>query len=244
MDEQVKYIKSTDFIRILDKSGLYIIIISRDTLKCIDYSIKALYSIKTEVRTSYSYSYLCNLYTSSNFSTQPDVMVVEDSNSGFETMSDIMKCDVLAASGKDNVINTLEKIVSKYKVICLFVDGDAFGGNIESVLSWYETNKNTHKLSIFYPDCFEWLLLCVSDAYKKYKEELLQTYDFADTLFFKSWERYYVDLLNQYLKEQRIHIAYDKGTIGEVWRIFESKEDMLKKISAYFTEISGEYKNY
>lgn len=240
-DEQVDFIKSKDFIRVLDDSGLYIVIISRRRVKYFDYSIKALYNIVTESRGKCSYSYLNRLYTGDGFTVQPDIMITEDSNSGFEAMNNMLKCKVISAHGKDNVVSKLDEIVAVNRVICIFVDGDAFGRNIESVISWSELYKNKRKLCIFIPDSFEWLLLKICNAYSR---ELSETYNFANTLEYKSWERYYVDLLNRYLDENNIHYFYDKGKLGDVWKLFGSKEKMFTDISKFFEHISSEYKNY
>ena len=241
IDEQVKFIKSKDFAKVLDNSGLYVVIISRDVLKYFDYSIKALYKLVTETRGKCSYSYLSCLYTGKDFTVQPDIMVTEDSNSGYEAMNNILKCNVVSANGKDNVINKLDEVIIGNRVICLLVDGDAFGRNIESIVSWLGTNKDKRRLCIFIPNSFEWLILHVCNVYNR---EINETYDFADTIRYKSWERYYTYLLNRYLKEKGIHYSYDKGKLGDVWKLFGSKEKMFTEISKYFKEISLEYKNY
>lgn len=243
VDEQVQFIKSEDFIRVLDNSGFYIVIISRDSIKYFDYSIKALYKLVTEKRGICSYSYLSILYTGAEFVVQPDIMITEDSNSGFEAMTNILKCKVVSADGKDNVINKLKEkdIINENKIICLLVDGEAFGRNIESIISWDLEHEATKKLYIFIPSSFEWLLLKLCNVYN---EKLDKTYNYADTRQFKSWERYYTYLLNRYLKERGIHYAYDKGELGEVWRLFNSKDEMFSGISKYFKAISQEYKNY
>ena len=157
VDEQVQFIKSKDFIRVLDNSGFYIVIISRDRVKYFDYSIKALYKLVTEKRGICSYSYLSTLYTGDEFVVQPDIMITEDSNSGFEAMTNILKCKVVSADGKDNVINKLKEkdIITENKIICLLVDGEAFGRNIESIISWDLEHEATKKLYIFIPSSFE-----------------------------------------------------------------------------------------
>ena len=48
VDEGVKFIKDALFVKELAKCGLYLVIISRDVLRCFDYSVNELYNLKTE----------------------------------------------------------------------------------------------------------------------------------------------------------------------------------------------------
>lgn len=242
-DEEVSYIKSRDFINVLDDSGFYLIVISREVFRFFDYSVSEIYELITSIRGNVSYTTLSRKYKGNRFAIKPDVVISEDSNSGFEVVSKILKCLTVSANGKDNVIKLLDREKEKNDNICVIADGAAFGKNIEDILLWEGANTNKN-LCIFIPESFEWVLLNTKPFKSKVLSEITDTYLYADTIRYKTWERYYFSLLKTICRAYP-NVSYGKDNWGSLVKLYTNGLDgMLSEVSQYFENIDKECKNY
>ena len=120
--------------------------------------------------------------------SRPDVVVVEDSNSGFEFFNALCKrsgIPCISAGGKSNVYNAvLERQESNVLVIA---DGAAFGPEME-LLTSLQRFKN---IQLFLPESFEWLVLqsgLLND--KQTRDMLANPAAYIDSESFFSWEQF------------------------------------------------------
>ena len=105
---------------------------------------------------SRTYASTYRVYSGSSFDgSRPDVVVVEDSNSGFEFFNALCKrsgIPCISAGGKSSVYNAVfERQESNVLVIA---DGAALGPEME-LLTSLQRFKN---IQLFLPESFEWLV--------------------------------------------------------------------------------------
>ncbi len=110
IDEQSRFMKSEEFAEAVKGSDNYYVLITREKLSNLPYSITEIYGI----RTSGKYAGLTGEYTANEFyriygerpadSFKPDTIITEDSNSGYDfwnSLSDKITC--VSAGGKDRI---------------------------------------------------------------------------------------------------------------------------------------------
>ena len=143
------------------------------------------------------------------FPFRPDIIITEDSKSGYEFFLDTVKntnikCE--AAGGKSKIKGLLKKYES-FNVI-IIADGAAIGSEVDSLVKEQELSYG--KLALFLPESFEWLIL-KTDEFENYAG-ITETYNYADSVEYESWEQYFTDLLMK-LSEKDVYKKYSKGKL-------------------------------
>lgn len=216
IDEGVEDFDSNEFIKLLQESDNYFIIITRKKLSHLPISINEIYRIEytkkyNNINRMYIQNVLKNYYPENDFEiVSPDLFITEDSGSGYEFFSKVLNCNCISANGNANVVNTIINIDEKiYSTVCVIVDGAAYGAFVEDTLSVLQRKKINIKILI--PESFEYLLL-QSSIIQSDSKVLLYSYNYCDkTEFnkltngydtgncnFESWEQLYTFYL-QYL---------------------------------------------
>ncbi len=203
IDEQSRFVKSVEFAEAIKGSDNYYVIVTREKLSELPYSINEIYGI----RTSGKYAGLIGEYTKNEFFRiygenpsrifKPDVIITEDSNSGYEFWKAV-SCDstCISASGKSNIIKKLRELHKTDSNYLAIVDGAAFGSEMEEVMQYIKYyNKNAE---IYAPESFEYLLL-VSGLFstKDIEDKCRNTHNYADSAKYMSWEQFYTSLLTE-----------------------------------------------
>lgn len=154
VDDDVDYIYTEKFQKLFVSSHNYILIFSRSAMfRALPYSIMSVYEMRTHNRVTKLY----RLYEKS-VTEHTGVMITEDSNSGYQMMSEIFE-DVLSANGNSNVTKIVTEVVKTHPFIIVLVDGAAFGGFIEELM----TVQMLHfGITILAPESFEYVLLNTS----------------------------------------------------------------------------------
>lgn len=160
IDEGHKFVATTEFSRYIKESSNYYVIATRNNLFNLPYSITEIYGIKNTSANKYQgtkrlYSSIYPLYNS-EISIKPDLIVVEDSNSGYEFFSNIAEkfsIPCISAKGKSNICSVVKS--SEKDNILIIADGAAFGAEVERIFA-LTLVKN---IGIYMPDSFEWILL-------------------------------------------------------------------------------------
>lgn len=229
IDEGVKYVVSKGFSDALDGTDNYIVIIGREgRYGDLTFAINSIYTLSGE-----SFQQQLIVHNDKVISLKPDVIITEDSKSGFDIISRLFNCKVVSAHGKNNVVNTLE---GEHGVIYLVVDGAAFGSIIERII-----NISRYKdVYVFAPESFEYLILATSVFRRHCKQELKYTENYADTTSYYTWERYYTELLRSLCKEMHLH--YNKEKWDKLHRVFRSQK-FLCEIGAQFPDIDSVLRN-
>ena len=235
IDETAIFIKSQRFAELVKGSDNYFVLINRDALEQLPYSIEEIYGLRNVSSTSkykeYKkvYNEMYRLYNLSAVNKQfnPEIVFTEDSNSGFECFSLIFDCDCKAVGGKSRIYNAVKDYEGKDALV--IVDGAAFGSNIGKVMRYLSVSKKSCVL--YAPESFEYLLLKagIIDVPVKVLEK---TYEYADSTKFLSWEEFYTDYLVDASKDGVYR--YTKSHLGKAYKnpkvIERIKEVMPKQI--------------
>lgn len=234
LDENNSFIKTHEFARIVNESDNYFVIICRDALPQLPYSIEEIYGMRInkesqkyiEPKKTYNELYnIYNLYDSKEI--KPDTVITEDSNSGNECFSHVFECECRSAEGKSKITAMISEYKNSGKDLLVIVDGAAFGSEMQ-LFSRKAANCN-NKCVLYAPESFEYLLL--NSGIVEVDENVLEnTYDYADSRYYPSWERFYTAYLIERTKDTVLH--YNKARLNEAYLT----EGNLEKIRAQLPE--------
>lgn len=203
IDEDSEWVKSDMFAEVAKASDNYYIIINRDPLPMLPYSVKEVYTIHT----SGKFHTLRPYYANDSKVLKPDYVITEDSGSGYSFFSKLFK-NCSSAGGNSNIYNILREKSLADGCGLVIGDGAAFGPFIDDVVGLKLYREQRIRLCL--PESFEYMLLC-SEMFKKDKDlqvVLEHPEDFVDTSY-KSWEDFFTSLLKRVT--QNTPAAYSKS---------------------------------
>ena len=215
IDEGAPFLRSKEFTRMVKGSDNYFVLVTRDSLEHLPYSIEEIYGMRQE-RDSQKYQNAKRIYNETyqlynlqaKEDIQPDLVITEDSNSGYEFYHKLFGETCCSAEGKSNILSYLQK--SRGKEILAIVDGAAFGPEIQRVLSL----RKAKNIVLFLPESFEWVILrsgIVKD--KEIKTILEKPYDYIESGKYFSWERFFTAVLTEKTKDT--YLEYDKSHLNK-----------------------------
>lgn len=221
IDEGCRFVATQEFASKVKNSDNYFVIVTRESLANLPYSVEEIYGIRISQKYSglkKTYNELYHLYGNLELLSgdKIDKIIVEDSNSGFEFYKEAVtnrEIEVVSAGGKSNMAVMAD---TETKNTLYFADGAAFG----SEMNHFETMLLLGKRFVLYlPESFEWLVLASGLLEDKEIEEILRKPEgYIDSRNYFSWERFFTKLLVEkskdgYLKYQkeRINQAYLRG---------------------------------
>lgn len=224
IDEGNRFVLTDEFSKIIQQTDNYYIIVSRESLPNLPYSVDEIYGIHQSGKygsLKKCYQEFYRIYEKSEKEViKPDIVVTEDSNSGnqfFNNVCDKVNKTCLSAGGKTNILGELKK-VSTDKVVLVIADGAAFGSEMDVLVKFAEARKN---IKIYLPESFEWILLSSGIIKSGDIDDILKEPDkYIESQEFFSWERFFTHLLieqtkNTYLKynKSELNKAYTQGQI-------------------------------
>lgn len=228
IDEGNEFVKTKDFARAIQQTDNYYVIVTREGLPALPYSVEEVYGIRTSGKygtLKRSYHSFYRIYPDSTTEKiKPEKILTEDSNSGYQFFDAVctehqMQCDT--ANGKSNVFSYLK--VHKDEKILVIADGAAFGPEMDRVLQLVQTRKN---LALYLPESFEWLILSSGILKDMEVAQILQTpSDYIDGKDYFSWERYFTALLTE--KTAGTYLNYTKKTLNETYLSDSTKNAIL-----------------
>ena len=218
IDEGNEFVKTKDFARAIQQTDNYYVIVTREGLSALPYSVEEVYGIRTSGKygaLKQSYHSFYRIYPDSTTENiKPEKILTEDSNSGYQFFDAVcaehqMQCDT--ANGKSNVFSYLK--AHKDEKILVIADGAAFGPEMDRVLQLVLTREN---LELYLPESFEWLVLSSGILKDTEVAQILQTpSDYIDSKEYFSWERYFTALLTE--KTAGTYLNYTKKTLNEAY---------------------------
>ena len=218
IDEGNEFVKTKDFARAIQQTDNYYVIVTREGLPALPYSVEEVYGIRTSGKygaLKQSYHSLYRIYPDSTTENiKPEKILTEDSNSGYQFFDAVctehqMQCDT--ANGKSNVFSYLK--VHKDEKVLVIADGAAFGPEMDRVLQLVQTRKN---LALYLPESFEWLILSSGILKDAETTQILQTPSgYIDSKEYFSWERYFTALLIE--KAAGTYLNYTKKTLNKAY---------------------------
>ena len=236
IDENVNFTRKKEFARLVAESDNYFVIVTRDDLSELTYSVDEIYGLR-DVSDTQKYKTFHKVYNEMyrlyNFDIkreyQVDRVILEDSNSGYEFFHNVLGDICMSSYGKSNVY---KKVVSSKDTELVIVDGAAFGDQIGKLIRYIESNKKD--CVIYAPESFEYVILS-SGLLNIDNNVLEETYNYADSTKYISWERFYTqylvdisrDTVYRYNKSKLNSVFLDKTSVN---RIMEILPDIIKNL--------------
>lgn len=235
-EENSKFINSVDFAKTIKGTSNYYLLITRNYLPSLPYSVKEIYELSGKGKNKK----FVNVYSSKNnmyfkgskkeTSFIPEVIITEDEKSGYQYWNKVSKQNsvlCVTAKSKTAVNNKLSEY--KDKNVLVIADGAAFGPEMER-LALKQENANG-KIAICLPECFEWLLLAsgilehtdikADIDFEKIKELQLE----IESKDYFSWEQFFEKMLINSTKNSR-YCKYSKAKLTD----FYIKDDNVVKV--------------
>ena len=229
IDEENTIVKSDDFARKIQDTDNYYVIITRENLPNLPYSVDEVYGIHTsgryaDLRRTYNSFY--QLYTVNELSDAEKVatVIVEDSNSGYDFFKAVVSDDIncISAGGKTKIKRTVMDNEGKHLLV--IADGAAFGSEMGELFLYMQKHP---EVSLYLPESFEWLILKSGLIDGNRIADILQhTEDFLESSDYFSWERFYTKLLIN--ETEGTYLQYSKQKLNDVYLNPNEKEAVLK----------------
>lgn len=159
-DEENAFIRTEQFAAAVRDSDNYFVIITRESLYNLPYSVEEIYGIHSSGKyqnTKQVYQQLYKIYSEAeHFPIEPKYIVVEDSNSGYKFFKDItresdIRCE--SAGGKSKLYSLLCGMKDE---TCVIADGAAIGAEMEKLHKLSQMYRN---IKLYLPESFEWIIL-------------------------------------------------------------------------------------
>lgn len=232
LDEENRFIKSQEFASEVKKSDNYFVIITREDLPNLPYSVDEIYGIHTSGKyhdTKRVYNEMYRIYGAEEvmLPIKPEIIVTEDSNSGYDFFRAVcQESDICckSANGKSNLKEVLQSIEGDRTVA--IADGAAIGSEMNEL---YQLMMHKKNISCYLPESFEWLILksgLVDD--REVREMLEKPEEYIDSREHFSWERYFTAKLIEATKGMYLH--YNKSNLNKNYLLDKCKKTIVKQI--------------
>lgn len=232
IDEGNEFIKTVDFADTIQKTDNYYVIVTRESLPSLPYSVEEIYGIRTSGRygtLKQSYHEFYRIYGLDTYEHEvtPEIIVTEDSNSGYQFFEQVCRDNELVCesmNGKSNVFHYLNK--HKDKKILVIADGAAFGSEIDKVLQVIHGRKN---IALYLPESFEWMILDAGVLKSKDIKDILdEPSEYVESRLYFSWERFFTAILVDKTKDT--YLAYIKRKLNPAYLNDSIRDSILKQM--------------
>ena len=214
LDEGNAFVKSEAFARAIQNSSNYYVIVTRESLYQLPYSVNAILKLKTTGRRGKTY---VRAYPQYDHLADPvgeisriQEIATEDSNAGHEMFDHIAAenhISCISAQGKSNVFSQLVNRTADR--VLVIADGAAFGSELEKIYRLMESQPN--KITLYLPESFEWLVLRSGILGSQTPKEILEhPSDNIESSLYFSWEQYFTDLLIQLTHDTVLHYSKNR----------------------------------
>ena len=232
VDEGAKFINTEEFATAIKKSDNYYVLITRQDLGNLPYSIHEIYELDTNRIGNRMFCKQQQIYKSNNIAQNAIIskIVTEDSKTGYEFYNEYAKTHNIQCEHADGKTNVSKKIVNKNnsQTTLIIVDGAAYGSEMNNTMILINSIPG---YILFTPESFEWLLLNSNILNEPYITVVLKApYNYIESSEFFSWEKYFTDLLNKATKESNI-MPYNKSN-NKSLKIFTTGNNMKRVIES------------
>ena len=239
LDENNSYIHSKRFAELVKGSDNYFVLIIRDSLPRLAYSVEEIYGMRESrdsqkyMKPRHVYNEIFKLYNIREHEhIKPEAVITEDSNAGHECFSELFECECIPAGGKSLVVAEVLNAGLDGKDILAIVDGAAFGADIAEFLRVARNRKA--RCVLYAPESFEFLIL-QSGIVQVDRRVLEETQDYADSRTYESWEQFFTAYLIE-LSEDTIY-KYSKSKLNKAY-LTKGNIEKIKKVIPNLIEIS------
>ena len=238
IDEGNTFVTTKEFAHAIQHTTNYYVIITRDALPMLPYSVEEIYGIRISNKYAALKKVYNELYHLYNFTpakqSSPSLILTEDSASGYQFWKSICADNNLpccTCAGKSNIsakILTLDR----NKPMLIIADGAAFGPEIDKI----EKLAQVFQLSLYLPESFEWLILKTGIIKAENLQDMLKNpAKYANSEKFFSWEQFFTAVLIDITKDTpfaytkaKLNPAYLTATVKQ--KVLNLDNDMIKKL--------------
>lgn len=198
IDEGNEFVETPDFARTIAATDNYYVIVTRESLPTLPYSVEEIYGIHYtgkygQLQQVYNEFYRIYGDYHSLEKVKVTKVITEDSGSGFDFFNDIYgKQGIVCkpANGKSNMFSVASRENGE---LLLIADGAAFGPEMDRM---DELMKRNQKIHLYLPESFEWLILEAGVFSDNGLTEMLQDpAKYIECGVYFSWERFFTDYL-------------------------------------------------
>ena len=237
IDEENSFIGTEEFASEAKKSDNYFILITRENLYNLPYSVEEIYGLKSSGRyqnTRQVYQQTYRIYPNTRrLPVEPEKLIVEDSNAGFDFFSSVCReagIECVSSRGKSNLARYLLSPANTSAdgriTTCIIADGAAIGPEMNLL---YEAAAGNENLSLYLPESFEWLILKSGIIDGNAVQSILsEPEEYIDSSEFFSWERFFTHLLSEGTKDS--YLKYDKRKLNPAYLYKKIKSAILGQI--------------
>jgi hypothetical protein len=244
-EEDIDFVKTKEFAEIVKNSNCYFVIVRRDAIKTLPYSVESIYEILEDKKYG-NVKQVCNIIenvidlddiSKTKMNGQIQTIITEDKNSGytfFENISKESMNDCVSANGNGNIVDKIREYGNKGNNILVVADGAALGAYISQIIEMAYKYRN---IILYVPESFEWILL-KSGVIKNIHnlENILKTpWEYIESEKYLSWERYFTALLIESTKGT--YLAYSKSELNPAYLDGE----VYSKIKGFISNQIGEW---
>ncbi len=232
IDEETKVIKTTGFAEKIRKSSNYYVIITREDLPNLPYSVEEVYGIHTsgkyaDIRQTYNSFYqLYSVKEPDESVKKTDLIVVEDTNAGFEFYDAVTSKEIecISAAGKSKIKTCVLENAEKHMLIV--ADGAAFGSEMGELYLYMQQNPN---VQMYLPESFEWIILSsgLVDG-SRISEIIKNTEEYVDSESYFSWEQFFTKLLIEETKDT--YLQYRKNRLNKAYLNPKERAALLRVV--------------
>ncbi len=219
IDEGNSFTSSKEFASAIQQTDNYYVIVTRERLGTLPYSVKEIYGIRNSGkygRLNQTYNEFYNIYNLDSYEKEilPDIIMTEDSNSGYQFFDNVSKkydLECISAEGKSNILKKMKDYQNK-KVL-IVADGAAFGPEMERIVMQMNVQGN---ITLYLPESFEWMILnagIIKDS--EVVDILAAPFNYIDGREFFSWERFFTHVLIE--KTSDTYLKYSKSLLNPVY---------------------------
>lgn len=232
IDEENLFIKTPEFASAVKNSDNYYVIVTREDLPNLPYSVDEIYGIHTsgkyhDLKQTYNEMYRIYSVNVSLKKQRPDIVIVEDSNSGYDFFSNICKkinIPCISAHGKSN-LRTIMAATEQSHILAI-ADGAAIGAEMNEL---YQFMKYNPSAKCYLPESFEWLILKSGLIDGKTVQDILNhPEDFINSENYFSWEQFFTAVLIEY--SQDTYLKYSKRILNEAYLHEKNKTAIIHLI--------------
>lgn len=216
IDEDNAFLPSDGFAEAVRRSDNYYVIVTREGLPNLPYSVEEIYGIRESGKYAalkQTYNELYHLYgrTDHRSAVKPGYVIVEDSNAGYEFFREVSKnvgCPVISAGGKSKIFGKL--IEGPREHVLVIADGAAFGPEMDRIMKLVKRKKG---IVLYLPESFEWLILRSGVVAGRDLDMILERPEgYIESSEYFSWERFFTDLLMVITKDT--YLKYTKRKLN------------------------------
>ncbi len=229
VDEGNRFVSSVDFARAVRSSSNYFVIVTREALDNLPYSVTEVYGIRSSGRYGRLepvYHQMYRIYGDEVLRNGGDgLLITEDSNAGYDFFSAATSgADItcISAGGAGKIFALLQKLGTNVDATVV-ADGAAFGSQMGRI---HQLMQRRSGIRLYLPESFEWIILASGILDDKEVRDILERpHDFIDSREFFSWERYFTSLLVN--KTDGTWMQYSKTRLNPVYLQGATKSRIL-----------------